>query len=149
MNRTIYQTAIKSLKRQREFESKLDGIGLKFEYGEGLFGTFCDNVFNDCELIIRESLGLHIEHESGCYSIDGVKHPISFEVLYRNDHDIDFSITMDDFLEFVSEIVYKVDTDVEIISDLIWKALVEKDTAAKEQYNKIKKRCVIGVTRTE
>ena len=146
-NKTIYKTAIESLRKQREFESKLDNLGFHFEYGEGIFGLYCNDIFNNNELIIRESMGLHIESLSTTCTINGVKHPIILEILYREDHDDDFSITMDDFIDFISELAFKNNDNYEELSELLWKAIVEKDEHAKKLYNDKAKRTVLGTVK--
>lgn len=142
-NKIIYKTAIESLRKQREFESKLDNLGFHFEYGEGIFGLYCNDIFNNNELIIRESMGLHIESVPATCTINGIKHPIVLEILYREDHDDDFSITMDDFIDFVGNLAFN-SNDYEELSELLWKAIVEKDEQSKKIYNEKAKRNVIG-----
>ena len=132
MNRTIYDSAFAIMKTQSEMCSKLDSIGLRFEYGEGFVGKSLESLINDSETIILESLGLYFTSKDTKMKLCGESYPTTVEVLYAKDENPEWAITADDFCEFFYKAV-----DNEHLQDLMWKVMVDRDQSAKDEYNKL------------
>ena len=141
MNRNIYEAAFDILVIQNEICNNLEKLGLRFEYGDGVVGQTLEKLLNKSESVIIESLGLHEVTEGATCTIGGQKYHVDLEMLYTEDNDSDWSITCDDFYEFF----YCAIKDL-TIRDLMWRAMVNKDVVAKEQFNALNKGR-IGVVR--
>ena len=133
MNRTIYDSAFNILKTQSEMCNKLESIGLRFEYGDGFVGKTLESLINDSETIIIESLGLHSAYRNTKTTICGEVWPVEVEVLYGDDENSEWSITVDDFSEFFYKAI-----DNAHLRDLMWRIMIERDEAAKDEYHKLK-----------
>ena len=142
-SRVAYDAAFKMIRSQRNMENKLDEIGFNFEYGSGIVGTHFEVVLNNCEAILKEAMGLHSVGKDGTCNICGTQYPVTIDILYTEDENADFSITEDDFCEFCYNAVNDAKIGDELIG-LMWKAIVEKDAEAKEKYNSLAGRVVIG-----
>lgn len=132
MNRTIYDAAFHILSTQNDCCNKLEYMGLRFEYGDGFIGEKLLSLLNDAQEIIKETLGLHEVSRDAKVYIGGDYWPTTIEVLYTENEDPDWAMTTDDFYEFF----YQAQKN-ETVKDLMWKAMVEKDVEAKEEYNKM------------
>lgn len=117
MNREIYERIFGIIQTHNDICNKLESAGLRFEYGDGFVGKSLEALLNDSEIIIRESLGLH---------------EVSGLALYTKENDPDWSISLDDFCEFFYKAI-----ENDNIRDLMWKAMVEKNIEAKQQYNQL------------
>ena len=138
MNKAIYDTAFNILSTHNDFCNALENIGLRFEYGDGFVGKKLLSLINDAELIVRDALGLHEVSRDSKVRIAGDLWPTTIEILYTEEEDPDWSITADNFCEFF----YQAQKN-ERIKDLMWRAMVYRDVAAKEELNKLG-HCRIG-----
>lgn len=132
MNRTIYDTAFNIIKTQGEMCSNLENIGLRFEYGDGFVGKALESLINDSETIVLESLGLHFVSKNTKTNLCGESWPVSVEVLYGEDENPEWAITADDFFDFFYKAI-----DNEHLRDLMWRVIVDRDAATKDEYNKL------------
>ena len=133
MNRTVYDSAFNILKTQNDMCSKLESIGLRFEYGDGFIGKTLESLINDSEAIILESLGLHCASKSTKTMLCGESWPVEVEVLYGEDEKSEWAITADDFSNFF----YRAIDDVNL-RDLMWRIMIERDGAAKDEYHELR-----------
>ena len=133
MNRIIYDKAFQIISTQKELCDKLDSLGLNFEYGQGFIGKTLEDLINNSETIVLESLGLEYYNptEKKC-NINGSEYPVVVERLYTKDHQHDWSITVDDFSDFFYKAI-----ENHHIQDLMWRIMVEKDEDAKAEYNSL------------
>ena len=132
MNRTIYDTAFNILSTHNDFCNNLESIGLRFEYGDGFVGEKLLSLINDAESIIREALGLHEVSLDAKVRVNGNSWQTTIEILYTEDEDPNWAITSDDFCEFF----YQAQKNDQV-KDLMWRAMVDKNVEAKEEYNKM------------
>jgi hypothetical protein len=140
MNKKVYQAAFNIQKVQNALLNKLSEIGLSFEYGNGAFGQAMSDLTNESDMIIKEALGLHYEEISIVCKICGINYPATINVLYTEANDPEWSITEDDFCQFL----YEAATNDEL-QEFMWRAMVEKDEDAKAALNATKK-LKIGTT---
>lgn len=133
MNKTIYNTAFDLLSLQETACQSFEKSGLRFEYGDGPVGEFLLGLLNGADMIIKESLGLHSNQYPVKVFIGGNEYPTNVDILYSEDQNADWSITEDDFCEFI----YKARDD-KTVRELMWKAMVDRDQSAKDEYNKLK-----------
>ena len=132
MSKAIYDAAFAIMKTQSEMCSKLDAIGLRFEYGEGFIGKSLESLINDSETIILESLGLYFISKDAKMKLCGESYSTTVEVLYAKDENPEWAITADDFCEFFYKAV-----DNEHLQDLMWKVMVDRNQSAKDEYNQL------------
>lgn len=132
MSRAIYDAAFAIMKTQSEMCSKLDSVGLRFDYGEGFIGKSLESLINDSETIILESLGLYFVSKNAKVNLCGESYSTTVDVLYAKDENPEWAITADDFCEFFYKAV-----DDEHLQDLMWKVMVDRDQSAKEEYNNL------------
>jgi hypothetical protein len=132
MNRTTYDAAFRIMKTQKEMCSKLESVGLRFEYGDGFTGKSLESLINDSETIILESLGLHFVSKNTKTTLCGESWPTTVEVLYSEDDNPEWAITADDFFEFFYKAI-----DNNHLQDLMWRIIVARDYDAKTEYNKL------------
>jgi hypothetical protein len=133
MSKTVYDAAFRVLKTQSEICSKFESIGLRFEYGDGFFGKSLESLINDSETIILESLGLHLVTKNTNTVFCGAFGSMPVDVLYSMDNDPDWAITNDDFCEFFYKAI-----DDEHLRNLMWRVMVDRDSDAKDEYNKLR-----------
>ena len=130
MEKDIYTSMFRALKSQNEICSALENIGLNFEYGIGRIGEAFESINNHCFLALKSSLNFSEILQCRNVDINGVVTPAQFSVYYVGDYDEDFTITEDDFSEFVFYAINHLK-----LQDLFWRAMVEKDEDAREQFN--------------
>lgn len=138
MTKNSYLAAFNIQKAQNTLGTKLSEMGLHFEYGAGVIGQAMHTFVQECDVIIKEALGLHYEEVPVMCNIFGTNYETSVYVLYADDNDPEWSITEDDFCQFLYEAVTNED-----LQELMWKAMVEKDINAKNEFN-ANKRFKIG-----
>ena len=139
MNKNSYLSAFKIINLQNQLCGSIESIGLRFEYDDGPIGTALSGMVNESVSIILDSLGLHEESfETNC-SINGTIYRTTCDVLFADDHNQEYAITVDDFYDFVY--YAHADYDAQL---LFWDALVEKNEDAKIKINKLN-HGVIGV----
>lgn len=132
MNRTIYDSAFHILETQKEIFDKLDSLGVSFEYGQGFIGKTLESLINDSDTIIIECLGLEdIPPVNKQCTINGLSCEVSVDIFCAKGNDEEWSITHDDFYDFFYAAIDNIQ-----LRDLMWRAMVEKDVRAKEQFNK-------------
>lgn len=145
MSKKMYLTAFEMLLSQRELENKLELIGLNFEYGEGIIGTHFEKTLNACETLIKEAIGFKVKHKPSYVEIEGYKHQITIDILYKNEGNDDFTITEDDFCEFFCEVINTNDEKRrEELINLFWNAIVNESVEAKEKFNSNFQKGLIG-----
>jgi hypothetical protein len=137
MSKAAYDAAFEMLKSEKDFEDRMIAIGFNFEYGSGFVGKHFETILNNCETIIKESLGMHPVSKEGTCEISGINYPITIDILYPEDENDDFSITEDDFCEFCYAVLNNPNVGTEL-QDLMWKSIVERDVEAKEKFNSFK-----------
>ena len=132
MNKTVYDTAFNIMKTQSDMCSNLEKVGLRFEYGDGFVGKALESLINDSETIILESLGMHFVSKNTKTTLCGESLPVSVEVLYGKDENPEWAITADDFFEFFYKAI-----DDEHLRNLMWQIAVNRNHAAKDEYNQL------------
>lgn len=121
-----------ALKSQNKICSALENIGFNIDYGAGIMGEALESINNNCFLALKNSLNFSEISQLRNVNINGVVIPVQFFVYYIGDYDENFTITEDDFNEFVVHA-----TNYPKLQDLFWRAMVEKDDDAREQFNKV------------
>jgi hypothetical protein len=109
---------------------QLERVGLDFEYGSGCVGQALGSLINDAQLIVIEALGLHEMPIDKPFRIYHESWPTTIDVLYTEDNDPDWSITMDDFFEFFNQAIKN-----PAVRELMWNAMANKDIESREIYN--------------
>jgi hypothetical protein len=132
MSKTAYDAAFRVLKTQSEMCSKLESVGLRFEYGDGFIGKSLESLINDSETIVLDLLGLHFVTKSVNTTFYGISGPMPVEVLYAEDENPEWAISADDFCEFFYKAI-----DDEHLRNLMWQIVVERNHTAKDEYNQL------------
>ena len=130
MSKESYFAAFEVLKTQNDICNKFEEIGFNFEYGTGFFGIAMENLNNQGYAILKESLEIKALTQYRTINISGIEQVVQFDVFYVGDYDENFTITEDDFSDFVYDSVKNNE-----LQDLFWKVMVEKDNAAREKFN--------------
>lgn len=139
MNKNIYHAAFEMLLTQNDMCNHIENSGLRFEYGVGFWGTTLENLVNQCYTIIKEALNVQYLEQSRNVFINGSRLIAQFDVLFVGDFDEKFTITEDDFSDFIFQAV-----NDEVLQDLFWDAMVNKNEASREKFNKRAKNCRIS-----
>ena len=132
MNKDSYLSAFKIINLQNQLCDSIESIGLRFEYDDGPIGTVLSGIINESVEIIINALGLHEKSFPTNCLIDGTIYGTTCEVLFTEDDNKDYAITVDDFYDFVYYATADYNTQL-----LFWDALVEKDTVAKDKINQL------------
>ena len=139
MNKDLYLSAFQIINLQNQLSDSIESIGLRFEYDEGPIGTALSGIINESVEIIIKALGLHEKSFPTNCLINGTIYGTTCEVLFTEDDNQEYAITVDDFYDFVY--YAHADYDAQL---LFWDALVEKNEDAKIKVNKLN-HGVIGV----
>ncbi len=139
MCKEIYKSAFDILKMQNEMCDKFEDIGLCFEYGHGFMGVTLEELSNKAYTIILSVMGFNRKTMQRTINISGYPQGVCFDVLYIGEYDENWTITEDDFSDFVHTAVRS-----EKLQEWFWRAMIEKDESAKEEFNKATKMFKIG-----
>lgn len=138
--RLVYENIFECIDAQNEFCTKLENLGLRFEYGDGPIGKYLEGNLNRYNEIIIEVLGLHEKQHPKSVHFSGQRIPITLAVLYAEDEDVNWAITMDDFFE----VLYDAQNNSNLKAWL-YEAIVERDQKAKDAITKHYGQVKIGV----
>ena len=139
MNKEIYKSAFAIINTQNEICNNFENIGFSIDYSSGAVGKALENLLNQAYTILDGSLDFNRKTHCRKINISGYTQEVCFDVLYVGNYDEDWTITEDDFSDFI----YKA-ADSEELQELFWKAMVDRDENAKTHFNKISTDFQIG-----
>ena len=139
MGKEAYLAAFEILKTQNNMCNTLEDIGLHFEYGTGPIGIALEELINKSFTIVKDTLGIQINPQTRKININGHVQTAQFDVFFIGDYDENFTITEDDFSEFVFYAIHS-----RKLQDWFWRAMVEKDEEARTLFNGVTKNFQIG-----
>lgn len=132
MSKKIYDLAFENLQVERRMSNHFEEMGLSFEYGSGFWGKQLETLCANNNQIILNALGLHAKTHTRTLYISGEEFVCDYEVLYRDDNDSEFTITYDEFFDFIDAAIRNTQ-----LRELFWDAIVEKNIEAKNRINKL------------
>lgn len=125
-----YDAAFRILHSLNDFCTTIESLGFEFEYEHGCFGKFAYHELCDAEQIIKNSLRLHEVEKQAIADVFGTPYRVSLYILYTEDNDDAWSITTDDFNTFLNK-----GQTSEMLRELMWDAIVNKNEEAKAKFN--------------
>ena len=121
-NKRLYDLLVEEVRLRYKMENDLEEIGFHVEYGEGIFGTFLQASINQIDMMFQNCFGLH--QKIAKVKSDFFRCEVPVDVLYPEDNNKLYCVTLDDFSNFLCNAHNKE------LTDAMWNAIVERDPQA-------------------